>query len=161
MSGRFGSAIKLDGTSAYGNFNIDPPENNCTYEMRYKPTDFNSASWVIMGWGSYNGGITVSHDSIVIPYYSNSKAFTEANEWYYIALALSTTDSLRALYVNGVKICNLPAASNTQTWNSLWLGDYRGGGGYHAFNNGTIDEIRISNVARTSAEISTYWLSNQ
>jgi hypothetical protein len=163
IDGRFGKAIQLDGTSGYGNCNINPPENNCTYEIWYKPIDIaNNKGWITMGWGAYNAGISVVKDSIGLCEFANkgtttgnTLAFAQGATWYYIAFVISDDSTLQALYVNGVKVGSLRAL-HQPSWSSLWLGVDRTNG-YNSFNNGSIDEFRISNRARTAQEITAYW----
>ncbi len=165
VDGRFGKAIKLDGSTAYGNFNIVPPSRNTTYEVWYKPDSLSSNSgWIFMGWGSYNAGIVVYQDSITLVEYKNpdtksgtTRAFYNGVDWYYLTFVISDDSSLQALYVNGEKIARLETLHNPN-WNSLWLGVDRTTG-YKGFNNGTIDEFRISNRARTQEEIRRQWAS--
>lgn len=82
----------------------------------------------------------------------------EPNQWYYV---VSTYDAnYRKFYVNGI----LESISYTpnfipSTTKSLYINHHLFGGGYQSSQRmqGLIDEIRISNIARSASEISYYY----
>lgn len=77
------------------------------------------------------------------------------NTWYHIAATFDGTTA--KLYVNATEVDNDNNAANwtlvTNTYN-LNIGA-RYSGGYSNYYDGKVDEIRISNVARTATEIQT------
>jgi hypothetical protein len=84
----------------------------------------------------------------------------DTTQWHYIALTKS--GSTGNFYFDGTLIVNSSFANNPYIWNSLLLGASQGcvscspGPDF----KGLIDEVRVSNIARTSSSISNYYSSN-
>lgn len=77
----------------------------------------------------------------------------EANNWYYIALRWSATTGKQALFINGVKYeKDLPNGVATSFPSTVSVVN-----NYSAY----IDDLRISNRARTDAEILAAYQSNE
>lgn len=86
-----------------------------------------------------------------------SRSKLEVGKWYNLTGTYSSeTDSL-CLYVDGVLNASIKAGINYQAGTSLTIGAMTGGS--KAFFNGTIDELRISQVAYSAARIRTSWLN--
>ena len=87
------------------------------------------------------------------------------NQWYYVVFIYD--DSYAKLYVNGVLEAISSYSPNfiTTTIDSLYINRHTWGGGYSSSQGrmqGLIDEIRISNIARSAEEIAlNYALANQ
>ncbi|MCK5559182.1 MAG: hypothetical protein KAJ51_01255 [Thermoplasmata archaeon] len=75
------------------------------------------------------------------------------NNWHYIAAVRDTSKDLLLLYVDGVlsSLCIDSTTGSISTPGPLYIGKYVGGSSFGF--NGKIDEIRISNNARSPWEI--------
>jgi hypothetical protein len=76
-----------------------------------------------------------------------------AGTWHHVAFVLDGTDAggpLETLYVDGLAVATGTAAPNKLTPLASWIGSIDGTNDDFA---GEVDEIRIWNVARTSAQI--------
>jgi hypothetical protein len=80
--------------------------------------------------------------------------------WHYVAGIYDGNSTY--IYVDGIPESNNPSAiAPASTTENLGIGKRMGGwGGYLPFL-GTIDEVRISNVARTADQILNYYNSNR
>ncbi len=81
------------------------------------------------------------------------------NSWYYIE-ATWTSGQVPTIYVNGVAFTPTPTTTISSIYNNplepLYIGRaYIGGTSDGRFFNGIIDEVRISNIARSEAWIKT------
>jgi hypothetical protein len=161
VDGKYGKALHFDGIDDFGDCKINPPENNCTYEIWYKPdVPSDKDGWIWMGWGLYNAGFIVRGDTLLLCEFNDAvceKAYylLEPEKWNYIAFVISSNSCEQALYINGIKVAYIKNI-HIPTWNSLWLAVDQTFGPNH-FLNGTIDEFRISNRARTQKEINEIW----
>ncbi|MBF0433289.1 MAG: hypothetical protein HQK83_18565 [Fibrobacteria bacterium] len=164
VDGKFGKAVHFDGASGYGNANINPPENNCSYEMWYKPDNPPATTGVIwIGWGQWNSGLGAVGDSVHTGFFADASGKVvypiEPDQWNYIVMNYSPNPELQGIWVNGEKLANL-AVNNTKVvprWDKLYLGAYEAGGKMTYHSHGTIDEFRISNRPRTEEEIKKQW----
>jgi hypothetical protein len=164
-SGRFGSALNFNGTSARVTI---PDANsldltaNMTLEAWVRPTSLNGWTTVILKerpsglayslYGSDNtnrppaGYVTISGDRSVL-----GTTPLALNTWSH--LAMTYNGSSMRIYVNGVL-----AATRTQTGNTaVSTGVLRIGGNavWGEYFAGSIDEVRIYNRALSAAEIQT------
>jgi hypothetical protein len=73
----------------------------------------------------------------------------ENNKWYHIAA--TREGNLLTLYIDGVKIGELPYTGTPYTGNEPLTIGY--GPGMHTYFTGKLDEVRIWNIARTQTEI--------
>jgi hypothetical protein len=72
------------------------------------------------------------------------------NTWFHIACTYSTSAGMQRLYVDGVEVLQATRTGNIDvTTNNIFIGWFSGGQMF----NGTIDEVRIWNVARTQTQI--------
>lgn len=71
----------------------------------------------------------------------------QSNTWYHIcAVHTASTNNLQ-IFVDGIRVLNTTAAALTANQLKLFVGQHGSG----AYFNGQLDEIRVSNVARSSA----------
>lgn len=82
------------------------------------------------------------------------------NQWSYIAIIKNSAGQCQ-LYINGQFLLSGNYSSISYSWYKLILGGSLYGGRYSNYLNGAIDEVRISNNTRTSAEILNYYNSNK
>ena len=91
---------------------------------------------------------------------SPTQVITDTAVWHYVALTKS--NSTGSFYVDGNLIYSGNFASNPYIWNSLLFGASQGCVSCSPVPtfNGILDEVRISNTARSASVISNYYLSN-
>ena len=97
----------------------------------------------------------------VVGYLPNStKIISDTTQWHYIALTKS--GSTGNFYFDGTLVTSSSFASNPYIWNSLLLGATQGCVSCSpvADFNGLIDEVRVSNVARTASNITSAYSAN-
>ena len=97
----------------------------------------------------------------VVGYLPNStKIISDTTQWHYIALTKS--GSTGNFYFDGTLVTSSSFASNPYIWNSLLLGATQGCVSCSpvADFNGLIDEVRVSNVARTASNIASAYSAN-
>ena len=85
----------------------------------------------------------------------------DIDTWYYVAFVWDTTRGLE-IWVNGAMESNNTDATTLMangTDNDFYIGCIPAGAGYSFI--GIIDEVRVSNIARTQAEIEAHWAANQ
>lgn len=79
-------------------------------------------------------------------------------QWSYVTITKSSTNECK-LFLNGVNIFTGNYASISYNWNKLILGSQLSGGVYSNFFEGSIDEVRISNIVRSDTEILNHYTS--
>jgi len=86
--------------------------------------------------------------------------FSDTTIWHYMAVTKSGQNGV--VYLDGNQIYSGNFASNPYIWNSLLFGATQACVACAPVPNysGKIDEVRISNIARTSNSISNYYNSN-
>ncbi|OQP54501.1 hypothetical protein A4H97_21225 [Niastella yeongjuensis] len=160
---RGSNAIQISGVSDY----VTIPANNAydfttgTVEFLVKPTAFNPlvATPCMLG----NRGLLTTRWSFhmtptsLIMYNGISQSlpatFTPGT-WYHLAFVINGSNGTTTAYVNGNPLGTFPIGSGIGTGNWITIGRVRMGTEFDFFN-GTIDEVRIWNTARTQAQIST------
>jgi hypothetical protein len=88
-------------------------------------------------------------------HYSDSASNLSPNTWYYVVSAWD--GSTMRLYINGSLNASLSGVTGTITKynNNGQIGYDNTGGGNENFFNGTIDEVRVSSIARSADWIAT------
>lgn len=109
-----------------------------------------------------NGGTVylrgIVNDGSDLRYISMSGSFT-AGAWYHIAFSWRASDSSMKLYVNGadtgVSAAGVAIDSILNGNAPFWVGtaDYSGDGSADAYFDGLIDEVKVWDSVRTSAEV--------
>ena len=139
------------------------PINNSPYtiEAWIQPTNVNATSGIV-GWGNYGGGNQVNafrtttqggldnywwgNDLVVSPTDFN---LYDGN-WHHIAATYDGTT--RSIYVDGIlKASDMPGTNGVPDASNFTVGKTC----CSEFFNGSMDEVRIWNVARTQCEISS------
>ena len=90
----------------------------------------------------------------------SSIAFNDTSIWHYIALTKS--NSIGNFYLDGNLMYSGNFLSNPYSWNSLLFGATQACVSCQPVPdfNGKIDEVRISNIARSNTSILNYYQSN-
>ena len=156
------NALHFDGLNDY----VEMPSNNAfnlykgTIELWVKPENVANIGCILSNRNGFesNYSIHMSGNQIglwnSIYYYTLNYTFTNGL-WYHIALA--TTDSASTnVYINGMHIGVLGGAFNFYTGKPFVIGGVKSDTSVIEHFQGTIDEIRLWNYARTQSQINTY-----
>lgn len=162
IAGDASRALTFDGTVDYVNLGNAPKLNisgDLTLEAWIFASDYNQAGRIISKWGLssgyeidlYMGNIRFNLNQIVIM----QTSITGYNgTWVHVAATKSGNTG--TLYINGVSVGSGFAQSTINTSpNNLLIGRMANLATYSF--NGTIDEVRIWNVARTASEIFNHY----
>ena len=167
-SGKFGGARSFNGSSDYITIPNSPtPASTLTIESWIR---INTASaGTIYNWGVTSGcnpssqSLAVSSNKLTF-YTGCGTTLTSVDSltigvWTHVAVTIDSSGKA-ILYINGVQESS---PTNTRSGQSVSTGnDQIGvvwyGGSRSAYFNGSIDEVRISNIARTPAQIQSSYL---
>ncbi|MEK7264214.1 MAG: LamG-like jellyroll fold domain-containing protein, partial [Bacteroidota bacterium] len=170
-NGRFGKARKYYGTSGVVQINDSSSfdfsiSKTLTIECWLKADSFppdgerNIIGKEKSDFSEYEWLLTISADSMVRFFVGSFSGTSTPNIvkitkgiWYHIAGVWDGNAGIQKLYINGVLMANNSNANTTlQHQNYPIRIGYLGQGSQHDFN-GLIDEVRISNIARTSFNV--------
>ena len=163
-SGKYGNALVFNGTNALVTINNSATlqlNTAMTLEAWVNPSVFNGAWRDVIYKGNDNYYLEGTSGNMGVPATGgtfggsdvalNGTGVLPANTWTYLAATYDGT-TLR-LYVNGVQVASqAQTGAITTSTNPLQIG---GDSLYGQFFQGTIDEVRIYNVALTAAQIQT------
>jgi len=171
VTGKVDGAASFNGASGYVTlpFELSPPY---TVEFWANPTTLSQIG-VIFSWGTTDSGNGVSmgiwgptSDQILIgnsAYQYGLKGvstYLTAGTWAYWCDAVTTASNI-AFYLNGAQ----KTLSNQNNWFSNQANHRTIGAryynGYSRFWSGAIDEVRISNIVRSAAWVSTGYNNEQ
>ncbi|MFM2213268.1 MAG: hypothetical protein RL427_531 [Bacteroidota bacterium] len=170
--GNFGNALNLDGTNDFvvtPNIGALMPTTDATVELWFKA---NSAGVIVneLGQATLNSGWHDSHIEIlstgevkvrVWSLASVSLGFVTFGTWNHAVVRYNSSTSKLDGLLNGVASSASTTGARSKSTASGYGYHYAFGGtdttnlGSGAYFNGTIDEIRIWNIARTNAQIQT------
>ena len=115
-------------------------------------------------WGAEisNEGLTVTADTTGAnwtEYTSTANGITQANTWYHVVCVIDLPNTQVTFYVNGTKLGNSVTLGANNIYNKAGVTNYMGwrdevATGYPDFS-GKIDEVRVSNIARSAGWIAT------
>jgi gliding motility-associated-like protein len=157
------NALNLDGASdivTIADNNALDLTTNYTIEAWIKPTAFNWLGGIVSKYhtSASNGYIlrlngTGDNSGISFDEMSTSNGVLSLNKWQHIAAV--NNNGTRKIYINGVEqtITGTPLTAVANTDPVIIGQDYSIGAS--RFFNGSIDEVRIWNTARSASEIST------
>ena len=162
VNGRFGKALQLDGWDDYVLVPNSPNMKLSSYTIecwiKLNAVSYWSPIGPVKFWEYgllYNeGGFFRNHVWADGLKWYDVQADIEDNLWHYIVTTYSSSSGELRLYLNGALVeSRYEGEGNiTQTENNILIG--RGWTeSMWNFYNGTIDEIRISNIARSQREI--------
>jgi len=174
-AGQFGAALYLDGTmyARVAHSTDVNPTRSATFEAWIRIDRFadNGAAPILFKgvgtgasdrsyalWVNANGSVEFSLANIVGNNYTatTGSGLIRADEWHHVAAVIDHSNpSARAirLYVDGIERASVTGLNNfdNRAWGHLLIGrDLEAGWGNF---EGTIDEVRIWDVARTQAQI--------
>jgi len=164
VSGKYGSALSFDGNSSYvncGNGNSLNITGDITIGAWIYPNQLNNINAIFskgtsgydysfyLGTGSYYGN-ALSFQLRAVGGISTGSILVQPNQWNYVTGVRNGT--VMSTYINGKLASQISnaASSNipTNSVNAL-IGEYTGGTTF----NGSIDDVRIYNYARTADQI--------
>ena len=163
-TGKFGSALNLDGNDDRVEISDFAPATNMTLEAWVYPTGDDTDDRVILSKNNseydfriyaLNGGLgcNSSGDGITDTSFDYYDA-ANINKWYHVVCVLDDTNNNARIYRNGVVGIEDAAwaGSITDQTNELWIGRHS------QFDTGTfygkIDEVKIFDYAMTPAQVS-------
>jgi gliding motility-associated-like protein len=159
------NALSFDGANDYVVSNVNGTNLNAfTIEAFINPSNTTQNTKGILQWANVSdptaGGPMVLFQqngtqlSVYVNAGYNLTTTLSANTWSHIALSYS--NSLYTLYVNGVAVATYAGGISMQsTALQLYLGT-----GYNGNWNGYMDEVRVWNVSRTSSEINNFMFTD-
>jgi hypothetical protein len=167
VEGKHGSALDFDGTDDYIDCGNDPSLNitdAITIEAWVKMANIVGNKGIVTDMGNDgNRGwwVWINNDEVVfggsddgstahLSYRYSTDANLVADNWYYIVVTKSGTDA--DFYLNGNLLSNNGATIYSSYYNAsvnTKIGKYQGSAPF----NGSIDDVRIYNYARTPAQI--------
>ena len=174
VTGKIDGAAGFNGLSSYATipFGLSPPytiecwanpatlnQNNAIISFQQTDTGGSGVSGVSMGIYAASNQIIVGNAAYTYGLSGVSNYLT-AGTWAYWCDAVTAANNI-AFYLNGTG----RTLSNINNWYSN-AGNYRVIGaryssGYSRFWNGSIDEVRISNIVRSAAWLSTEYNNQQ
>lgn len=164
ITGKIADAQDFDGSDKLTNSNPTVPVGNSSYtiEAWFKADNFGSRG--IIGWGSYGNSQKVnalrtynSSGGFRHYWWGNDLDYTSSlstGTWYFVVANFDGTT--RRIYLNGTQVVSdNPGSSHNSNNSNFKIGetcDYCGGGEYF---DGIIDEVRVSDTARSADWIAT------
>jgi len=154
--GKYGSALNFDGNDSVNITGFTSTTKSNTIEMWAKSSlgdttydyllDSTTGRFVFAWFSSVSGQIG---------FYDGAwKSFGDTpndGEWHHLALVLNSSTSTASLYIDGVKFGSDQAYTDKDISGDTYLAtNYLGTGGYF---NGSLDDVRIYNYARTPGQI--------
>ncbi len=162
-TGKFGNALEFDGIDDFVDLFKDTefhftPGNEYTIELWIKPNRTNNASehQIIGDAGAQTGSRLYFKDGVLIHelqksgnYHPMSYSNISFDEWLYVAVQIFIDK--QTLFINGEQNVTVNVNSYSKGTNPFDLG--RESFLDRNYFNGTIDEVRISNIVRSDLEI--------
>jgi YD repeat-containing protein len=118
------------------------------------PSMFNSSSTDYVALYANAGALTFATSGVSSSTVVNSSVAPTNNAWFHVVGVYDATAAKHRIYVNGVKTEVSTTGSHTTQNNAMTLADasdYTS----HQYSNDSLDEIRISNTARSADWIAT------
>lgn len=150
--------IRFDSLNFTGNrfiFNIQPSEH-FTYDLRLSIIGYDNAN--------YGGALSLGHGGSLNHTFTTTPYSWEVDTWYHIAVSATNTDGANSVfrfYINEAGDSTTPDPYYTRTISDLFPhtsltqrrieigGYYNIADGSSSYFPGAIDEVRLSNIART------------
>jgi hypothetical protein len=159
-----GNALHLDGINDYASVsstrNIPLANSNYTIEAWIKPDAMGAKG--IVGWGAFGASNQVNAfklgtNQLVNYWWGNDLTVTVGDitgKWHHVACTYDGTT--RKIYLDGVVVgSDAPIGHNVTSTANFRIGSTNNG----EYFGGSIDEVRIWNIARTQSQIQANMLS--
>jgi hypothetical protein len=153
VTGQSNYALTLNGTNQYISIGT-PLSNNSSYtkeawiyvtsssSSRNIISSTNAPFWLNAGF--LNAGHGGNYSQVVDP------TIITLNKWTHVAVTYDAATTTMKLYRDGVLVNTATSIASNYTSEATYIGSHAGAGSYL---QGTIDEVRIWNVARTQAQL--------
>jgi len=167
VTGRVGDATSYDGLDDYLYTYSNPTtvRDNFSLSVWVKPSVLPQLGHIIengsnngWGFGISDGSESDSSGSVLTALYggvtwiNSGYTFPLANAWYNLVLVRDSGTT--KFYVNGSQTANISSYTPATPGTSLVIGRRQGQGGYSArYFTGSIDEVKISDTARSASWI--------
>lgn len=155
---KFGKGLRFNGSSSYTeSSSLTYTKNALTLEAWVYPTTVDGsdrrivsfdASSFIRQEGATSGKFNYGLDGTGTCF-KTANLLPVANNWYH--LVMTADGSNLRLYINGVLDSSVDCSTSSTAATTVTLGKYPGGSSQYFA--GTIDEVRVSNTARTADQI--------
>jgi hypothetical protein len=151
--GKYGGAVEFDGVDDYVNTNLSVNSNQMTIETWIKPNSILGEDTGIMGTNSSGFAIGQRQDGILFVWQAWGNhwswyGFLEADKWTHIAVTVN--DLTIKTYVDGKHIGSATSELEFSETSSIFK---IGTNPWANYFDGSIDDVRIYNYARTQKQI--------
>jgi len=169
--GRFGTGGCFDGESGYIDYGSDSSlkiGNSVSIEAWMKPNDLTNSQFIINNYDADNKWYMIYiyavtdeltfgvDDGTNQPNAGYALSNFNTGTWYHVAGVRDNGNTLK-LYINGKEVVSTSdTAGDITSLNNLYIGRSADSSAFHF--NGSIDEVRISNIARRP--VSALWTLN-
>ncbi len=162
------SALNFDGTNDYVSIAYAETGTNITHEFWFKTSQANQGLFsvtdvnptpggfdrdIYLTGGNINAYVWLGGPAETIT--TSGTNYADGN-WHHVAHVIGTSAGGQRLYVDGVLKVSGTASASSFNWNTKILLGYSNTSPSNKYFNGSMDEVRIWNVARTQCEINTY-----
>ncbi len=154
---------KIDENFQTGDFTVEAWVKPKGYSGRIVADDDNNLGWALSSGDPGNGALRFYVRGMDTTSLDTPLGLISPNNWYYVSGVFDKSNSRRLIYVNAKQEAFL--GSDTGTPNSDWGKVIIGGESSNSpeypntLFDGVIDEVRLSNIARSSAWINLSYLS--
>lgn len=130
--------------------------------IRISSMDYNKASNILSTEQNGNGlyiyhNVLCAGQNPTYPPEIVDAATLTTNQWYHVAVTYNSLDNKMTLYKDGVEVGNATVNPITDASQQLVIGGIYTGSNYGFTFDGDIDEVRVWDVARPSADINKYF----
>ncbi|NCQ87103.1 MAG: LamG domain-containing protein [Microcystis aeruginosa W13-18] len=158
-------ALYFDGVNDYIQINLNEPETEVTHELWFKTTSLNGGLFSVvsgnLGSTGLDRGIYLSNGNIVARIWNDETISSSGlnladGKWHHIAHVFGASVGGQQIYVDG----QLVATGSKSISDFNWQDKIAIGYSFSGYFKGEIDEVRVWNVAKTQAQIQTYYNRN-
>ncbi|NCR21969.1 MAG: hypothetical protein GPJ27_08630, partial [Microcystis aeruginosa L111-01] len=159
-------ALYFDGVNDYIQINLNEPETEVTHELWFKTTSLNGGLFSVvagnLGSGGHDRSIYLSNGNIVVRLWNNEVIASSGlnladGKWHHVAHVFGASVGGQQIYVDGQLVASGSRTISDFNWQDKISIGYSADSGYF---KGEIDEVRVWNVAKTQAQIQTYYNRN-
>ncbi|MDJ0506879.1 MAG: hypothetical protein PX635_16830, partial [Nostocales cyanobacterium LE14-WE12] len=159
-------ALFFDGVNDYIQINLNEAETEVTHELWFKTTSLNGGLFSVvagnLGSGGHDRSIHLSNGNIVVRIWNNEVIASSGlnladGKWHHVAHVFGASVGGQQIYVDGQLVASGSRTISDFNWQDKISIGYSADSGYF---KGEIDEVRVWNVAKTQAQIQTYYNRN-
>ncbi|TRU76268.1 MAG: hypothetical protein EWV55_07495, partial [Microcystis viridis Mv_BB_P_19951000_S69] len=159
-------ALYFDGVNDYIQINLNEAETEVTHELWFKTTSLNGGLFSVvagnLGSGGHDRNIYLSNGNIVVRVWNNEAISSSGlnladGKWHHVAHVFGASVGGQQIYIDGQLVASGSRTISDFNWQDKIVVGYSADSGYF---KGEIDEVRVWNVAKTQAQIQTYYNRN-